>query len=55
MTMDKSLHPMGYVEITTDDAESVANGDILGVVATFCQEIGHVIIRNLIPGFVDRP
>lgn len=34
------------------DKSSVEDDDI---VSTFCHEIGHVIMRNLVPGFADRP
>jgi hypothetical protein len=51
----RTFVPWGYVEVTTDDAKPAVGGNSLDFVATFCHKIGHVIIRNLIPGFADRP
>lgn len=50
MTVNKeSSFRGGYVEMATDAAESAAGGNSLDFVATFCHEMGHVIIL----GFAD--
>jgi len=48
---ERTFVPSGYVEMVVDE-DSVEDDD---TVSTFCHEIGHVIIRNLVPGFADRP
>ncbi len=48
---ERTFVPSGYVEMVVDE-DSVEDNDI---VSTFCHEIGHVIMRNLVPGFADRP
>ena len=48
---ERTFVPSEYVEMVVDK-DSVEDDD---TVSTFCHEIGHVIIRNLVPGFADRP
>ncbi len=39
--------------MATDAAESAAGDNSLDFVATFCHEMGHVVARDVIPGFAD--
>jgi len=48
---ERTFVPSGYVEMVVD--ESSVEDD--GIVSTFCHEIGHVIIRNLVRSFAHRP
>ncbi len=48
---ERTFVPSGYVEMVVDEASVEDNG----IVSTFCHEMGHVIIRNLVPSFADRP
>ena len=47
---ERTFVPSGYVEMVVDEA-SVEDDNI---VSTFCHEMGHVIIRNLVPGFAEH-
>jgi hypothetical protein len=51
MDGERTFVASGYVEMVVGE-DSVEDDDI---VSTFCHEIGHVITRNLVPGFADRP
>lgn len=51
MTLNKESSSRGGM--ATDAAKSAAGGNSLDFVATFCHEMGHVVTRDVIPGFAD--